>query len=69
MPDAAAELEPGRESFLLAEADAREALIALRRASDLWRRLGPPYEAARTRVLVGEACEALGDVDAMALET
>ena len=58
-----------RGALLLAEGDAREALIALRRASKLWRKLGAPYEAACTRVLVGAACEALGDIDAMALET
>jgi DNA-binding NarL/FixJ family response regulator len=58
-----------RGTFLLSEGDAGEALIALRRASELWRNLGAPYEAARARVLVGAACEALGDIDATALET
>ncbi len=58
-----------RGALLLAEGDAGEALILLRRASELWRKLGMPYETARTRALVGAACEALGDVDAMALET
>src|SRR5215208_5984305 len=32
------------------------------------RRLGAPYEAARARVLLGEACRALGDEDAASLE-
>jgi DNA-binding NarL/FixJ family response regulator len=52
----------------LAEGDAQEALIALRRAAEIWQRLGAPYESARARVLVAVACEALGDGDATALE-
>jgi DNA-binding CsgD family transcriptional regulator len=52
----------------LAEGEARAALIALRRASQLWRDLGAPYEGARTRVLVGLACRALGDEETAGLE-
>ena len=37
------------------------ALLSLRRAVDLWQALEAPYEIARTRVLVGEACRLLGD--------
>jgi DNA-binding CsgD family transcriptional regulator/tetratricopeptide (TPR) repeat protein len=48
----------------LAEGDARSALIALRHAWHAWRELEAPYEAARSRVLVGQACAALGDEDA-----
>ena len=48
--------------------DARGALVALRRALALWQELEAPYEAARTRVLVGLACRALGDEDTAALE-
>ena len=34
----------------------------------MWQELEAPYEAARTRVLVGLACRALGDHDTAALE-
>ena len=40
----------------------------LRRAAEVWQRLGAPYESARARVLVGCACRALGDDDTAALE-
>ena len=52
----------------LAGGDARGALPALRRAWDIWRELGSPYEAARTRVLIGRACRELGDEDSACLE-
>jgi ATP/maltotriose-dependent transcriptional regulator MalT len=52
----------------LAEGDARAALVALRRAWQVWRELEVPYEAARARVLLGLACRALGDYDTAALE-
>jgi DNA-binding CsgD family transcriptional regulator/tetratricopeptide (TPR) repeat protein len=52
----------------LAERDIKGALSVLRRASDLWRALGAPYEAARVRLAIGQACRALGDADAAALE-
>ena len=52
----------------LAEGDARTALLALRRAWQVWRDLEVPYEAARVRVLVGLACRALRDDDTAALE-
>ncbi len=52
----------------LAEGDAQAALIALRRAWQLWQKLEAPYESARVRVLVGAACAALGDEDTAALE-
>ena len=48
--------------------DARAALIALRRAARAWQQLEAPYEAARSRALVGLACRALGDDDATAYE-
>jgi DNA-binding CsgD family transcriptional regulator len=44
------------------------ALLSLRRAVDLWQALEAPYEIARTRVLLGEACRLLGDHEAAALE-
>jgi DNA-binding CsgD family transcriptional regulator len=46
----------------------REALVALRRAAQLWQELGAPYEAACARVLTGIACRALGDDEAVSLE-
>ena len=52
----------------LAEGDAQAALVALRNAHETWHALEAPYEIARTRVLVGEACRVLGDEEAAALE-
>lgn len=45
----------------LASDDLDEALPALRRALDGWQLLDVPYEAARTRVLIGVACRRIGD--------
>ena len=55
-------------AVLLAEGDAQGALAAARRAWSLWRQLGVPYEAARTRVVIGMACRSLGDEDAARME-
>ncbi len=52
----------------LAEGDAESALVELRRAGETWLALEAPYEIARTRVLVGEACRMLGDDETAALE-
>jgi DNA-binding CsgD family transcriptional regulator len=52
----------------LAGDDPPAALVSLRPAWQWWQQLDLPYEAARTRVLVGQACRALGDEDAAALE-
>ena len=52
----------------LAQDDARAALTALRRALSTWQELEAPYEAARARALVGQACRSLGDDDTAALE-
>ena len=52
----------------LADGDAQAALGALRRAGETWLALEAPYEIARTRVLVGEACRLLGDGEAADLE-
>lgn len=52
----------------LAAGDPRGALVALRRAGLAWAEASVPYEAARTRELVGLACRALGDEEAAALE-
>jgi DNA-binding CsgD family transcriptional regulator len=55
-------------AVLLAEGEARAALDTLRRAWAAWHGLDAPYEAARVRVLVGLACQALGDDDSAAME-
>jgi DNA-binding CsgD family transcriptional regulator len=52
----------------LAEGDATGALVELRAAWRVWEDVDAPYEAARVRVSMGEACRALGDDDAAALE-
>ena len=52
----------------LAAGNAKAALASLRRAAELWQELDAPYEVARVRVLVGQACHALGDDDTAALE-
>jgi DNA-binding CsgD family transcriptional regulator len=52
----------------LAEGDTRAALGTLRRAWLLWHDADVPYEAARVRVLVAAACDALGDSDGAAME-
>jgi DNA-binding CsgD family transcriptional regulator/tetratricopeptide (TPR) repeat protein len=52
----------------VAEDDARSALVSLRVAHATWQELAAPYEAARTRVLIGLACRALGDDDTARLE-
>jgi ATP/maltotriose-dependent transcriptional regulator MalT len=53
----------------LAEGDLEGALSVLRRAWKAWRELDAPYEAARVRVRVAQACRLLGDVDGAAVET
>jgi DNA-binding CsgD family transcriptional regulator len=52
----------------LADGDARSALVSLREAWQLWHELEAPYEASRARVLIGLACQTLGDTDAFGLE-
>ncbi len=52
----------------LASDHADAALEPLRRALELWRALQAPYEAACVRLLLGQACRALGDYEACELE-
>jgi DNA-binding CsgD family transcriptional regulator/tetratricopeptide (TPR) repeat protein len=61
-------LTHARGAVQLAGGDARAALTSLRQASQAWQELEAPYEAARARVLVAQACRELGDEDACALE-
>ena len=55
-------------AVLLAEGDPTVALTACRTAWALWRELDVPYEAARARVLIAEACRGLHDKDSADLE-
>jgi ATP/maltotriose-dependent transcriptional regulator MalT len=57
-----------RGAWELAAGDARSALVSLRQAVGTWQELDAPYDAARARALVAEACRALGDDDTAALE-
>ena len=57
-----------RGAVYVADGNASRAVECLRRALEAWRLLEAPYEVARTRVLIGEACRALGDTDACTLE-
>jgi ATP/maltotriose-dependent transcriptional regulator MalT len=52
----------------LAEGDAAGACAALRRASTAWHELGVPYEAARVRLRLADACRQLGDHDTATME-
>ena len=55
-------------AIAIAEGNAHAALDPLRSAFELWERLEAPYEAARVRVLIGNACRALKDDEAAELE-
>lgn len=52
----------------LAKGSPQAAIVALRRALDLWVQVEVPYHAARTRKLIGLACRALGDQESADLE-
>jgi ATP/maltotriose-dependent transcriptional regulator MalT len=55
-------------SVLLAEGEPGAAVAALRKSWRAWQELDAPYEAARVRVLIGDACRALGDVQSALME-
>ena len=55
-------------AVLLAEGDPREAVERARHALKLWRSADAPYEAAGSRLLLGQAARALGDEDTAVLE-
>jgi DNA-binding NarL/FixJ family response regulator len=57
-----------RGAVLTGEGDPAGALGELRAAATAWQSLQMPYEAARTAVLLGLACSALGDRTSAALE-
>ena len=52
----------------LAEGDLPASVNSLREAWTLWQELEAPYQAARVRVLLGQACRQLGDHVAAAFE-
>jgi DNA-binding CsgD family transcriptional regulator len=55
-------------AIAIAEGDPHAALDPLRRAFDIWKGFDAPYEGARVRVVIGDACRAIGDNDAATLE-
>ncbi len=55
-------------AVLLSEGDAVTALTHLRAADAAWQHLHMPYERARTELLIGLSCAALGDRTSAALE-
>jgi DNA-binding CsgD family transcriptional regulator len=55
-------------AVLLAEGDLRAATEPLEAAVTAWRRIDARYEEARARLLLADACHALGDEDAGGLE-
>jgi DNA-binding CsgD family transcriptional regulator/tetratricopeptide (TPR) repeat protein len=57
-----------RGAALLAMGDGAGALTLLGRALSGWIELDAPYDAARTRLLVAAACEALGDHEGARME-
>jgi DNA-binding CsgD family transcriptional regulator len=57
-----------RGAVTLADRDARGALADLREAQQLWLDLDAPYEIARTRALIAQACSALGDDESAELD-
>jgi DNA-binding CsgD family transcriptional regulator len=58
----------GAGTVLLVEGDPAGALTHLRAAAKAWQHLRIPYEAARTAVLLGLSCAALGDRTTAGLE-
>jgi DNA-binding CsgD family transcriptional regulator len=56
-----------RGAVLIAEGDCCAALLQLRHACEIWQQMDVPYHAARAQVLIGRACQALGDDDGMEL--
>ena len=63
-----AEADRAAGAVLLTEGDPKAALVDLRRAFNGFNVLGVRHDAARTRLLVAAACDALGDHDAAVME-
>lgn len=64
----AAEAAQAKGAVALAAGDGETALRSLRRGCEGWQKMGVPYQAARSRVLIGLACRALGDEEGGRLE-
>jgi DNA-binding CsgD family transcriptional regulator len=64
----AAEAAHAQGAVALAADDARAALPHLRKALATWSDLDAPYESARVRTLIADACRALGDEDSAQAE-
>jgi DNA-binding CsgD family transcriptional regulator len=63
-----AEAGASEGAVLLAEDDPGKAVSILRQAWEMWQKLDLPYQAARTRALIGRACRSLGDEEGAKLE-
>ena len=63
-----AELARAQGEFALSGGSDEAALPSLRHAADLWRQLAAPYETARTRMLIAQACRSLGDDEGARIE-
>lgn len=55
-------------AVLIARGDGRSALQQLRKAWTIWRGLEAPYEVARTRVMLAQACRLMGDENGAEME-
>ncbi len=60
--------ESARGAVLLADGDVHGACRVLRRAWTTWQELDAPYEAARVRLLMAQACGELADHDTASME-
>jgi DNA-binding NarL/FixJ family response regulator len=60
--------ESARGAVLLADGDPHAACAVLRRAWTTWQELDAPYEAARVRLLMAQACAELTDHDTASME-
>jgi DNA-binding NarL/FixJ family response regulator len=60
--------QEARGVVMLARGDAAAALSCLRAAHDVWHSHALPYDVARVRVRIGDACRALGDDASAGLE-
>jgi ATP/maltotriose-dependent transcriptional regulator MalT len=60
--------ESARGAVMLADGDVHGACRVLRRAWMTWQELDAPYEAARVRLLIAQACGELGDHDTATME-
>lgn len=67
-PGLVAEANQADGAVLLAEGKPSDALLSLRDAGRLWIDMGFPHSEARLRVLIAEACEALGDEETARME-